>query len=207
MQSLEHAPNIELLGRLTGPGPAAQLLRRFGGLTGIARASDDELRQLAGIGPGRAAALRAAFLLAGRLTREAYGEAPLLDTPERVAGYLREDHRAENIECFRVVFLNARHRSLGVQTLATGILDQVLVHAREVFAPAIAKRAAAVILTHNHPSGDPTPSEADVRLTRDLVRAGQLLRIHVLDHVIFGSPSADRPRDYCSLLELGYLAG
>ena len=74
----------------------------------------------------------------------------------------------------------------------------------EVFLPAIQKRAAAIILAHNHPSGDPTPSDADIRITRDLVRAGQLLKIEVLDHVIFGARTNERPRDYVSLRELGY---
>jgi DNA repair protein RadC len=80
----------------------------------------------------------------------------------------------------------------------------LLVHPREVFQPAIAASAAAVVLTHNHPSGDPTPSEADVKVTRDLIRAGQLLKIDVLDHVILGRASEQRPKDWVSLRELGY---
>ena len=204
MQSFENASNAELLSSLAGPRPAEVLLRQFGGLTGIARASFDELRQLQGVGPAKAAAIRSAFLLANRLSRESYEEMPLLDTPERVADLLREQNRLYTVEHFQVVFLNTRRRCMGVQTLATGILDQVLIHAREVFAPAIARRASAIILAHNHPSGDPMPSEGDIRSTRDLIRAGQLLRIEVLDHVILGARTADRPRDYCSMRELGY---
>jgi DNA repair protein RadC len=97
-----------------------------------------------------------------------------------------------------------RRRLIAVENVAQGLLDQVLVHAREVFAIAIAKRASAIILAHNHPSGDPTPSEADIRVTRDLIRAGQLLKIEVLDHIILGQRTTERPRDYCSLRELGY---
>jgi len=81
------------------------------------------------------------------------------------------------------------------------------VHPREIFRPAITSRAAAVILAHNHPSGDPTPSEADIRVTRDLIKAGQLLKIEVLDHVILGQRTTDRPKDFLSLRELGYFYG
>jgi DNA repair protein RadC len=105
-----------------------------------------------------------------------------------------------------VLCLNTRRRLIAVENVAQGLLDQVLVHAREVFAIAIAKRASAIILAHNHPSGDPSPSEADIRVTRDLIRAGQLLKIEVLDHVILGHRTVERPRDFCSLRELGYWA-
>ncbi len=81
-------------------------------------------------------------------------------------------------------------------------LDTILVHPREVFKPAIAANAAAIVLAHKHPSGDPSPSEADNKVTRDLIRAGQLLKIEVLDHVILGRASQDRPKDYASLREL-----
>lgn len=77
-------------------------------------------------------------------------------------------------------------------------------HPREVFKSAIAANAASLVLVHNHPSGDPTPSEADIKVTRDLIRAGQLLKIEVLDHVIIGRATENRPKDYASLRELGY---
>ena len=90
------------------------------------------------------------------------------------------------------------------KNISQGTLDTSLVHAREVFAPAIAKHASAVVLVHNHPSGDPTPSEADIKVTRDLIRAGQLLNIQVIDHVILGRRTEERPRDFVSLREAGY---
>jgi DNA repair protein RadC len=93
---------------------------------------------------------------------------------------------------------------LRVERLASGTLDTLLVHPREVFRTAIAAGAAALILVHNHPSGDPTPSEADIRVTRDIIRGGQLLKIEVLDHIILGRRVAERSRDYVSLRELGY---
>ncbi|MCS7338330.1 MAG: hypothetical protein NZ739_08870, partial [Verrucomicrobiae bacterium] len=91
------------------------------------------------------------------------------------------------------------------EEIATGTLDTLLVHPREVFRHAITANAAAIVLVHNHPSGDPTPSEADIRITRELVRAGQLLKIEVLDHIVIGRPSADREKDYVSLRQLGYI--
>ncbi|MCW5557826.1 MAG: hypothetical protein KIT22_08345, partial [Verrucomicrobiae bacterium] len=86
-----------------------------------------------------------------------------------------------------------------------GIMDSVLVHPREVFRVAIVAGAYAVVVMHNHPSGDPFPSDADIRTTRDLIRAGQLLRIQVIDHVIIGKPTPERMRGYCSLKELGQI--
>ena len=164
----------------------------------------DELQQLKGIGRSKAAAIRSAFLLAHRLSRETYQEAPMLDTPDRVADALRETNRLYEVEHFQVVCLNTRRRLIAVETIAQGILDQVIVHAREVFSAAIARRSSAIILVHNHPSGDPSPSESDIRVTRDLIRAGQLLKIEVLDHIILGARTTERLRDYSSLRELGF---
>ena len=130
-------------------------------MTELAQASFDELQLINGVGQSKAAAIKAAFLLAKRLSDEAHPERPLLDTPERVADLLREQNRAYTVENFQVAFLNTRRRLIGVQNIAQGTLDTLLVHAREVFAPAIA--ASAIILVHNLPSGDPTPSEADIK--------------------------------------------
>jgi len=93
-----------------------------------------------------------------------------------------------------VVLLNTRRRLIRVDHVSRGTLDTILVHPREVFKTAISANAAALVLAHNHPSGDPTPSEADIKVTRDLIRAGQLLKIEVLDHVIIGRATAERPR-------------
>ena len=129
----------------------------------------------------------------------------MLDTPEAVANLMREETRLRNAEVFQVVLLNTRRRLIGKPVkIADGTLDTILVHPREVFRPAIEANAAAVVLVHNHPSGDPSPSEADIKVTRDLIRAGQLLKIEVLDHVILGRATQDRPKDYVSLRELGY---
>ena len=129
---------------------------------------------------------------------------PLTDTPERIAELLREENRFLEVETFQVVLVNTRRRLIRVEKISDGTLDTILVHPREVFRCAIAANASAVILVHNHPSGDPTPSEADIKATRDLIRAGQLLKIDLLDHVILGRATAERSKDYASLKELGY---
>lgn len=183
---------------------AEQMLQRFRTLGELARASVDDLRKVKGVGRDKAIALKAAFTLAQRMAAELHGEAPLLDTPERIADFLREDNRFLDVETFQIVLLNTRRRLIRVEQLSQGTLDTLLVHPREVFRPAISANAAAVVVVHNHPSGDPTPSEADIKVTRDLIRAGQLLKIDLLDHVVLGRRTSERPKDYASLRELGY---
>jgi len=183
---------------------AQQLLARFGKLENLARASLDELRQVKGVGRDKAIALKSAFTLAQRMAKELQHEAPVLDTPERVADLLREENRLYDVEHFQVVLLNTRRKLIRVDQISQGTLDTILVHPREVFKLAIAANASAIVLVHNHPSGDPTPSEADIKVTRDLIRAGQLLKIEVLDHVIIGRATAERRKDHVSLRELGY---
>ena len=131
-------------------------------------------------------------------------EMDLCDEPDKAAAYWRANvtsHPAFNpdAECFVVLLLNTRRRIKGHLLVATGTLDTILVHPREVFRAAIVAAAAAVVIMHNHPSGEPQPSEADIRVTRDLIRAGQLLKIEVLDHVIVGAGETRK-----SLRELGY---
>ena len=204
MEPLEHASNADLLAKLTGKAAAEALVQQYAALTDLSKASFDELQHIPGIGQSKAAAIKSAFLLGQRLSREAYPESAVLDNPETIAGILREQNRAYTVENFQVVFLNTRRRLIGVQNISQGTLDTLLVHPREVFASAIAKRAAAIVLVHNHPSGDPTPSEADIKVTRDLIRAGQLLKIEVLDHVIIGRATPERTKDFSSLRELGF---
>lgn len=209
----EHLRESELLAILLRVGTrgmpvtrlAEALLREFGHSLGrLAAAAPSELRRIPGVGTDKAVTLKAAFELARRLSREATGETPLLDSPARVADLLREELRPLEVETFHVLLVNTRRRLLAAERLSQGTLDTLLVHPREVFRRAIVAGAAALILAHNHPSGDPTPSEADIRVTRDLIRAGQLLKIEVLDHVILGRRSTGRDCDYSSLRELGY---
>jgi DNA repair protein RadC len=183
---------------------AEHLLQKFGTLDSLSRAGIEDLRQVKGVGRDKAIALKSAFTLARRMASEIRQESPPLDNPERIADLLREENRAYEVEHFQVVLLNTRRKLIRVERISQGTLDTILVHPREVFKTAIAANAAAVVLVHNHPSGDPTPSEADIKVTRDLIRAGQLLKIEVLDHVIIGHTTRERPRDYVSLRELGY---
>lgn len=183
---------------------AEQLLQRFVTLEQLARAPLDELRKTKGIGRDKAIALKSAFTLAQRMAKELRVEPPVLDNPANVASMLREENRLYQVEHFQVLLLNTRRKLLRIEQISQGTLDTILVHPREVFRLAIAANAAAIVLVHNHPSGDPTPSEGDIRVTRELIRAGQLLKIEVLDHVILGQRTVDRPRDYVSLRELGY---
>jgi DNA repair protein RadC len=183
---------------------ARQLLARFRSLEQLAGSSIEDLRTFKGVGRDKAVTLKAAFTLAQRMAREFQLESPLLDTPDRVADLLREENRLYEVERFQVLLLNTRRRLIRVERLSQGTLDTVLVHPRDVFKRAIAANASALILAHNHPSGDPAPSEADVKVTRDLIRAGQLLKIDVLDHIILGRRSSERSQDYVSLRELGY---
>ena len=135
--------------------------------------------------------------------RECITSADLVDTPDRAFEYWKANVATAPWfdpakEAFVVLILNTRRRILGHNLVALGGLDSVAVHPREVFRPVIVAAGSAIILAHNHPSLDPSPSEADIRVTRDLVRAGQLLKIDILDHVIIGST-------FTSLRSLGYL--
>lgn len=182
-----------------------QLLARHGNsLHALAQASLDDLRQVKGIGRDKAVTLAAAFALGKKLAEEKRAESPVLDNPEAVANILREEFRRDPVERLYLLLLNTRRRLIRLEAGPQGTLDSILVHARDVFRTAITANAAAIVLAHNHPSGDPTPSEGDIKVTRDLIRAGQLLKIEVLDHVILGRPSSERPKDYVSLRELGY---
>jgi DNA repair protein RadC len=208
-EALRHAELIAILLRTGRKGSSAieiadQLLRRFETLDRLARASLDELRGTKGVGRDKAIALKSAFVLAQRMAQELRAEMPLLDTPDRIADLLREDNRLYQVEQFQVVLLNTRRKLIRVERISQGTLDTILVHPREVFRAAITARASAIVLAHNHPSGDPTPSEADIKVTRDLIRAGQLLKIEVLDHIILGARTEERQRDFVSLRELGY---
>ena len=140
--------------------------------------------------------------------RECQVENPLLETPDRAVEFWRENVPAASwfdadTETLVVLLLNSRRRIIGFARVASGTLDTCLMHPREVFKTAIVQGAAAIIILHNHPSGDPAPSEADMKITRDLIRAGQLLKIDLLDSIVVGEQTATA-KGYASLRELGY---
>jgi len=207
--ALRHAELIAILLRTGTKGVSAvtiadQILQKFKTLDNLSRATLEDLCKIKGVGRDKAIALKSAFTLARRMASELTHEAPLLDAPELVASLLREQYRQHTVETFQILLLNTRRRLIRIEAISQGTLDTLLVHPREVFKCAINGGAASIVLAHNHPSGDPTPSEADIKVTRDLIRAGQLLKIEVLDHVIIGRANAERQRDYVSLRELGY---
>ncbi|MGO8698804.1 MAG: JAB domain-containing protein [Limisphaerales bacterium] len=201
---LDQKTTKDLLVELVGVSAADALWRTFGSLAEMAKGTETEISLLANINIRRARLVKAAFLLAQKLAHDRQPERPLLDTPEKVADLLREENRAYRVECFQLAMLDTRRRLIRVVIISQGTLDTLLVHPREVFRHAIILSAAAVILIHNHPSSDPTPSQADITITRDLIRAGQLMKIEVLDHVILGGSTTERPKDYVSLRELGF---
>ena len=180
------------------------LIQRLGTLSELSRATLEELQEIRGVGQDKAIALKAAFTLARRMAAEIQAVAPLLDQPAAVADLLREECRPYTVEHFYALLLDTRRRLLRKVVLTRGTLDAAIVHPRDVFRHAVTANASAVVLVHNHPSGDSTPSKADITVTRDLIRAGRLLKIEVLDHVILGRKTDEWERDYFSLKEHGY---
>lgn len=188
----------ELLALILGRGIAGEsvmvtaqrLLSQFGSLKGTASASIEELSQVRGIGTAKAAQIKAAFELANRL--EGYAEAdqkPVVKTPEDVVGLVRGRLKDKRKEHFLALMLDTRSQLIKVAEISVGSLDTSIVHPREVFQEAISASAASVIFVHNHPSGDTTPSEDDIGLTKRLAEAGEIVGIDVLDHVIIGAKS------------------
>lgn len=163
---------------------ARRLLAAFGTVRGLAKASVEQLTQVRGIGAAKAAQLKAAAEFARRFALSASGPRAVIDTVEAAAAILRPQLLEKRKEEFVALLLDNRHRLIRLSPIAVGSLSATLVHPRELFKEAIAASAAAVLVAHNHPSGDPSPSEHDVQLTRRLEEAGRLLGIEVVDHLI-----------------------
>ena len=173
---------------------AQRLLSHFGSLKSLAQATVEEMSQVRGIGLAKAAQLKAAFELANRL--EGYsetGQKPVVKSPEDVAVLVQPRLRDKKKEYFLALFLDTRNQLIKLAEISVGSLDTSIVHPREVFKEAIAASAASVIFAHNHPSGDTDPSGDDIKLTKRLAEAGELVGIEVLDHIIIGE------RNYLSL--------
>jgi DNA repair protein RadC len=182
---------------------ARQLLTRYQSLSGLARCTVAELAKVKGVGPAKAVQLAAAFGLASRLARETLIR-QRLDTPELIYDLLGAEMRALTRESLRVVLLDTKFLLLRIEEISHGSLNESIAHPREIFRPALIYSAFAVILVHNHPSGDPAPSNADHRLTRQLAQAAEFLQIRLLDHVIIGSGDNGR-QPYFSFKEAGLI--
>jgi DNA repair protein RadC len=178
---------------------ANELLTARGGVHGLVQATCDDLAQVTGIGRARAAQLAAAVELGRRTLAHAPAVRIQLRTPHEAAALLMPAFASRGVEQFGVVLLDTRHRVIRTAVLAVGSLNTAGVEPREVFREAALAGAAAVVIFHNHPSGDPTPSPDDAELTRRLVAAGVLMGIDVVDHIVLGDVR------YCSFKEMGRL--
>ncbi len=171
----------------TGVLPMAQqVLDACGGFAGLVQATPDKLKGLKGLGPAKRAELLAVAEMARRALAQPLRTAPVFDSPGRVKDYLALHLGGHDREVFSVMFLNAQHHLLALEDLFHGTLSQTSVYPREVVRRALALNAAAVVLSHNHPSGVAEPSRADEHLTQQLQRALQMVDVRVLDHVIIG---------------------
>lgn len=185
---------------------AEELLVQYGSLSALSRSSLAELQAIRGIGREKAKILKSAMEIGRRLVHENVGENPRVASPEEAAAVLRERARGLDREVFWVLLLDIKTRLMRPPSeVSRGILNSSLVHPREVFKPAIQHSAASVILAHNHPSGDPSPSAEDIRITKKLVEAGRMIEIKVLDHIIIGRRMREGSDDFFSLREGGLI--
>jgi len=181
----------EGIGRLLGTGPVTQ---------GLWRVSADELVALEGVGPAAAARLLACVEMSRRAGLEGAARRPTITTPEDVVALCAPQLRGLDREHFWTLALNTKNGLLKIIEVSIGSLNASIVHPRELFREAVRAAASSVVVVHNHPSGDPTPSGADIQLTRRLVKAGDVLGIEVLDHVVIGDGG-----EHASLRDLGLM--
>jgi len=197
----------ELLALVLGSGSrqadaltlANRLIAHVGGLHGLARIDLGQLRGVPGVGPARAAQIVAAVELGRRTLVRGIAERPRLRSPREMAAYLLPQYGGSAVEQFGLVMLDTKHRIIRIKIVSSGSLDTTIVHPREVFREAAAASAAAIVLFHNHPSGDPTPSPDDLLLTTRMISAGAIMGIDVVDHLILAD------QQYFSLVEAGRL--
>jgi DNA repair protein RadC len=180
-----------------------ELLKRYGSLEGLSRCTVDELSAIRGIGPAKALHLVAAFGLGKRLAQETLSKQKL-DSPELVHALLGAEMRMLHKESLRVILLDTRYHLIRIEEISLGSINESIAHPRDVFRPALISSAYAVIVVHNHPSGDASPSQTDHSLTRRLAEAAELLQIKLLDHIIIGAPTEQRA-GYFSFKEAGIL--
>ena len=185
--------------RETALDHARALLNRFHGLKGIDNASLEELRVVKGLGVAKVAQLKACMEIARRLGERKWRPGEPLKSPETVFRHFRLKLQKEKREIFCVALLNNKNRLIREVKISEGSLTASLVHPREVYQPAVRESAAAVLFVHNHPSGDPAPSQEDIEITRRLKEVGDMMGIRVLDHVVIGHD------DYFSFSDRGLL--
>ncbi|MBP1968802.1 DNA repair protein RadC [Virgibacillus natechei] len=202
-----HLSNQELLAILLGSGTKEEsvmalsnrVLMHFEGLKLLNDATIEELIAIKGIGTAKGVLMLAAIELGKRMNQYRPNDRYVIRSPEDGADYVMEEMRSLNQEHFVVLFLNTKNQIIHRQTIFIGSLNASIVHPREVFREAVKRSAASIVVAHNHPSGDPAPSQEDIHVTRRLVESGKMIGIELLDHLIIGD------RKFVSLKEKGYL--
>lgn len=184
--------NISALDLATG------LLVKYGSLRNLKEASLEELTEEKGIGPAKAVGIKAAIEMGRRIAGDVHSRIPI-KSPEDVVSMTMEEMKYYDREHFRVMYLDRKGGLLKMEDVSVGGLHSSIVHPREVFKTAVKKSAASMILVHNHPSGDPTPSQEDIDITHRLLEAGKLMGIEIIDHVVIGD------NKYCSLKAKGLI--
>lgn len=200
---------LAILIRIGTPGRSAlalgeQLLYEHGSLDRLVRTSAADLAKIKGIGPAKAVQLKAAFALGARLGESRALSQPM-ETPADIQRLLGEILRQLNYESLRVVALNTKLRVLAVEEVSRGTVNETIAHPRDIFRVALTHQAYAIAVVHNHPSGDPSPSGADIEMTRRMRDAAELLQIVLLDHIILGTAEESEGKGYYSFKEAGYL--
>lgn len=165
---------------------ASLVMARFTSLRRLHDASVEELRQIKGVGLAKSTQIKSALELARRLAQSTDWPRPVIKSPDDAAGMVMEEMRHLDREHFRALLMNTKNQVIGTDKVSVGTLNSSAVHPRELFRNAIKRSAASVILVHNHPSGDPTPSREDIDITARLIEAGKIIGIEVLDHIIIG---------------------
>jgi DNA repair protein RadC len=206
--ALTDAELIAILLRTGVPGAnavevARHLIEKYGSLGRLSRCSVKELAKIKGVGFAKATQLAAAFGLGKRLAEQNFA-GRRLEKPEEVYELLGPELQALHKESLRIILLDTRYSLIKSEEVSLGSVNESIAHPRDVFRPALVASAYAVIVVHNHPSGDPSPSQSDHSLTRRLAEAAELLQIKLLDHVIVGAPAEGR-QPYFSFKEAGVL--
>ncbi|SFA68915.1 DNA repair protein RadC [Lentibacillus halodurans] len=202
-----HLSNQELLALLIGSGTkdesvmalSNRVLMHFEGLNLLKDATIEELTAIKGIGAAKGVLLLSALELGRRLNQHKPHDRYVIRSPEDGADYVMEEMRNLNQEHFVVLFLNTKNQIIHRQTIFIGSLNSSIVHPREIYREAVKRSAASIICAHNHPSGDPAPSQEDIHVTRRLAESGKMIGIELLDHLVIGD------RKFISLKEKGYL--
>jgi len=174
--------------RKTALHVSEDLINKFSGnLTKLAGATLKDLEDIHGIGPAKASQLMAAFELGKRIASYCEHEKPVITSPEDVSRLLMNEMRYNKKEVFKVLLLDTKNQLIKIETISSGILDASIVHPREIFYSAIKETASSIIIVHNHPSGNVVPSRQDIEITKNIIDAGKIINIEVMDHIIIGN--------------------